>query len=1232
MDSSYDSFGSPEPTAPTHPDIDARLSALSRRISYDRYQDDESFDSIRKNIRNFSILQPTNANIRALANDVSRLRDQVSNISRKEKQNGPKAASSPEMHDVHSRINRIEANVANLEKINRAAADEAMAYSRRLYDEQKQRQSLTIIEDDRQTLKMKKMLVNDTHETAKALYHISTYGKFDNVVTSSGRLSMQDQKIGTLLSNAYNVSVVIHISILQGNGRVQATHDSFFSWDIVNNEIHVILSTAGMMSIAAILPLTNDSGYINHTIIMRYYRKWSEEHFRCEAKILSFDDLSETVEYINNEKELETKLTRYDTRFTTQFSVIELSMFRFSEDAIPISIVFDVTTDTPLIISVCRTFMDAMDQLFMLNMSVLDDEFSQIIIPQVQTHQFSEVTVMNAVSQILMILEKMYDDVPLRVTKTMFTSVNDNGDNVPLSFRPTLMINGVELTLRRGAEYHPDTTAELKNSRYQMSINTGDDFNVGSGTHKVYVLKESKLLGDDVSIQSLATYKIMIIPDADTCEYAIATAQGVHWNKLARHTFYSTVNDGSMGDRSHGQHIIQWPDDDLYLYLLMNLQSNKSHVLITIHPGDALPSVGRIVEKSTVSVRIGNEVRNVNIMWQVLNVRDGDVTQFVILGKIMLYELFNTPKMVYKVCPIVSAESQFSMKANVSHRDTGVSSTPENSMSLLYGFGEVTMDSTSQMTSNIKIKITGKDHAITQLVPNNVRFKLHLQSTIYMLSPSDAEFLQNTFGSAWRDAQTLSVKGVGANIVAKLEIPSRLFTCTYLKDPLHVGNVVTIDQNILRNTQMISQLNSALKDVYVLIDDLSLRLELIEDTVKRLSSAQDNTAGLIGGLSMVVGLINPVAGVVMALAATLMSVVEMSQHGVTMEGVVSITGETLSMLVAFKTHLNKPRNFVRITDTQERKSLIDSLRVVRKKYDAIRVSASAAIQRKIHKIKNISYKKLPVEEIPLTGMLQGFEVEHLYRPMEMFEQKTRYFSNLMRKNATGEANAIERNLFKALGGSRVYPAHQLMRLSNFEHEHNRTVKNVYIYGIADGFAQASSAHLIGNGKSNFFRLNSMHGENVGPGVWKIRMEKNEDSWDILPYRSSGMTGEEILIAGGMTVDGARNYLKKVDPLDLDSHLNFIYAKVSQSLISEYDKYTVRRFPTQLMAGQLESLTAAIKSPVNDYHYTLIGNNCQTFVSSITKLLQDPSTKPKWMSAEVYKKYLRELDDNFAEYL
>lgn len=446
----------------------------------------------------------------------------------------------------------------------------------------------------------------------------------------------------------------------------------------------------------------------------------------------------------------------------------------------------------------------------------------------------------------------------------------------------------------------------------------------------------------------------------------------------------------------------------------------------------------------------------------------------------------------------------------------------------------------------------------------------------------------------------------------QLVTPANMLTIQYIRDPLGIGSVDYVDHDIADLIMRLNGMQSQLIALQDLVDHLEKRLKMVEDA---LASMTGGMASALTMLSTVASYINPMAGIVVIALSATYTMVEIAEYGITPERITYLITNLLDAAHAISFRTGKTGDWVQAGH---------------EKYDMPSIATKA--QEQVIKVNIDKFKRGPghVEE-NAPKALSEHSVQVMAKPLDELNFKPKYFDDVLRKMQEGTATKTEIAVFNAFTKMKINPTHQYLRMSNCRHEDGVLVKDVWIFGIGDGYADMVSRNWLGTRTSGI--LPRKEPGWVGPGVFKMAFAKDSaGEWTLRPARMSGMTDEEILVAGGATHDEAKKWIAEWDDATRNSAVTESFDKLVDYYLLKTEATVVKNSNLHLMDGQLDALMNVLKTSKNgSYSYSLIGNNCQHFVDDVLKFLTNPMNKPQWMQDNDYLLYLRTLDDGYANY-
>lgn len=633
----------------------------------------------------------------------------------------------------------------------------------------------------------------------------------------------------------------------------------------------------------------------------------------------------------------------------------------------------------------------------------------------------------------------------------------------------------------------------------------------------------------------------------------------------------------------------------MYYSMLMNGKTPCS-LQIKIYPAEALPLTSSIVRgKNLVVLCQGSQVE-LNTTWSTHVERTGDEERLVIVGDIDASSLFNDKRLGYIAVASHNTVINPSKQTVSVIRKWNMKGTMTSSRPINFTDG-------SKLYASATITNTDGGHSIAHVLTEDIRIAPTLPAfplvNPKLLRCKDGDTFINVSERGWTHTD-------GSNV--KIPPQKGLVTIKYLKDPIGIGSVSYVDYALHDVIMKLQNIQNQIADIHDLINDITKRLEFIETS---LSSRHSFLTGALSALAMVSTYINPLLGVAVSLLTQIYTVVEMAQHGITTEGVTYVLTNLLDTLLAIKMVTRVPDGWIKSS----------------RKYDIGKATADAQKQVARVKLDKFTYKKKQIDD---PGILNTHNVQIMHRPLEEFKYGS-YFENILQRISEGTATKKERAIFNVSSKMKLNPTHQFIRTSNVRQTSDGLVKDVWIMGIGDGYSQSVNRSWLGWGNTALIPRKGKAA--LSPGVFKMSFKRGSDGkWEMLPFRSSGMTELEVLMAGGITQSQALKLMQDVSPEDLNAGVDRTYSNLADLYMYDAKSVVVKDTKMQLMDGQMEALHDSIrKSSYDKYTYSLIGNNCQHFVDSTLTLLERPQVRPIWMSTQQYTDYIKMLDTNFAQY-
>lgn len=509
--------------------------------------------------------------------------------------------------------------------------------------------------------------------------------------------------------------------------------------------------------------------------------------------------------------------------------------------------------------------------------------------------------------------------------------------------------------------------------------------------------------------------------------------------------------------------------------------------------------------------------------------------------------------------------------------------------------------------AQVKLKVNVERAEGGNSIANDLIFLFKVNSTSVLPD-------RNEIFKQMRTKLTSCVRGLCTDFgTVKLIVPKHIAKVQYIRDPLGVGSVSYVDYDLANLAMRLNGMQSQLMELQELVESLEKRLKLVEDALASMSN-QSGLGMALTVLASVASYVNPMAGIVAISLSAVYNAYEMAKNGVTPEGITMMVTNGLDILNVIGFRLQKPPNWIRNGGA---------------KYDVPTVSTLA--QEQLMKVRMSEVSRPTASSEPAPSMLKDHYVQVMAKPLDGLPFKPKIFDEILVKIKLGTATPTETAFFNAFTKIKLNPTHQYLRMSNCRKVDDDLIKDVWIFGIGDGYADLVKRAWLGTRTTGI--INRETPGWVGPGVFKMSfVRRGGDEWELMPARSSGMTNEEILVAGGMTKKEAATYISEEDPETINTKMERSYNDVVDYYLFRGNSVQVQDTNMQLMDGQLDALMDVIKkSNTNSFTYSLIGNNCQHFTDDIVKFLKNPINRPPWMQEDDYLLYMKQLDDNFGKY-
>lgn len=425
----------------------------------------------------------------------------------------------------------------------------------------------------------------------------------------------------------------------------------------------------------------------------------------------------------------------------------------------------------------------------------------------------------------------------------------------------------------------------------------------------------------------------------------------------------------------------------------------------------------------------------------------------------------------------------------------------------------------------------------------------------------------------------------------------------YIFNPLSVAfhNVHMTDVSDMKHQlfDVSLTLRSMQYDMYRLEDEVS-SLHLLLNQMQSAESQQ-----VMMQIPLMLSIVNPIIGMVVAGIAATIGITRSLLNEISYEVIVADTFYFIQILLALK---SLPRFQFDLRSLQVSPLVIRNLI---NKATILKTFSANALKRACPRIN--SYTRLRDKDVPFT---HECTVSSHWRKLSNDDAITNSYYALLMKRSNGALSRLEQIHLSSLEKMRIVPLHEYITVKAVQQIDNKKILKIHVYGVSDGNSQPTDGALIGRntGISIGKRFDA-----ETPGVWKAKFTKEGDSgWTISTWRDSTMDANHILLSAG----------KKSNVSLSEDALQEIYESITYNLLNHNSSVVSKSINMPMSFEQLNAIDNLVIRSQHDYHYRLIGNNCQVMSNDLIRVIKDPGYKPEWVSKEVYNEYVGNLGKLF----
>jgi hypothetical protein len=444
-----------------------------------------------------------------------------------------------------------------------------------------------------------------------------------------------------------------------------------------------------------------------------------------------------------------------------------------------------------------------------------------------------------------------------------------------------------------------------------------------------------------------------------------------------------------------------------------------------------------------------------------------------------------------------------------------------------------------------------------------------------------------------------------------IKLIGSLCTVTYIRDPLGVGQVNSLDVDQIALNSYVAYLASEIDEIQDEITNLTARLTLIEEAVK--GNTLDNIVNIMAGIIPIAGsgLFAKCLTVTVGLLQEGESIAHMVQNGVSFNDIFQSIASAIGVLSALY-HYSSSTNLEAKGDIIGKTS----------KY-------------KKDQVETFNYNVRIGEDVltPTNYNTQEPTLHHEYVELNGLKDTGVYTAlNTMTERVAGRTETpAEGAAVKLLAKMKLLPYHERTLITKFsEDEDGNKFKEILMTGIGDG-----NALQLTNDKAGY-----SGGQVKGnPGYLSFKYGLEGEEWNLLNYKETDNTALNVITAigeGKAMVKAGVTTPEEAEDIFSESEIQLMYENAAKYYVDHVDSsklntkpgeqyavFRTRKVNVNLITGQFEGLKAFLNEDSAKFGYKLFGHNCQNYCTSIQQLLLSGKA-PDWMSEAGYQAYITEL--------
>lgn len=670
-----------------------------------------------------------------------------------------------------------------------------------------------------------------------------------------------------------------------------------------------------------------------------------------------------------------------------------------------------------------------------------------------------------------------------------------------------------------------------------------------------------------------------------------------------------------LGTYNHGSDDSERGKDAYIVASNKNANAGALYVKFEFLVPDALPLTSRIESMSKVHVRaikatsstpIIKEVGYINLEWKTAVRTEGGSQSLVAYAHANFGDIFPNHRVV-SVLHVPShseVDAESSIRTNVTSSTTKTLKGPFPSKDdaidfTSYGFYKYQGSTTYPVPSvKMELDLSLLKRAKYKPTTDEITSGVPIVSSFKRLFNADCIAI-------------FSDRLICADGELELSVEPTLCKVSYIGDPLKVGRIDIMDLDLLQLQAYAVHLGSEIEGIQEVIKSQEKRIELIISTIERMSEMS-----LVSAITMftpLAGMLSPIMGVVMQGLILVVNIADMIKSGVSSAGV----AQTILGLIQFGIAVKTGLRHVNFSDVAERLKF-DKFKYV---WDVTAVQARNPMEGIYTGIQSTPVP-LPLKTVNVNTMFSHYDAvgNNFYG---------KYIERIVGKIQGGQANPLERLVFKIHDKVNVVPAHSYVAIWHDDKgaDPSKYTRRITVFGIADG----NGAPITGNLKVKKNREIFPVADATGPGWLEIVMKKDASDpkkWQLGNWQDSGMSKRDIALAIGYGPN------RKTWEVWSDDHAQERYKDVCSNYIKDVaiggsasdGHWRTNIRPVNLLPGQLDGLKKLVEECSGRFKYGLLGSNCQTFAHDIIKLTKFSVKKPKWVTDEAWQRYLQSVHD------